>query len=222
MPGWFTWSCQSWLPKVWCFVMKQRSSTAVPHANYQMTTIKDITSRSWSNNCTTVHELALAKLGLTLFLCAMYRASSDQMQWPTQFMAKSGTYCVLFCISLLFHNQTLTASGSRHQTCPYISQVTCFLTILNCWITREAEQLVLLIVPEMLLQCIESRVNFSQISLVQMVDEVSAAITWVQQNAKRFGGSPGRISVLDHSAGAHLCLMVLLLRARSRQKKSEN
>ena len=54
-----------------------------------------------------------------------------------------------------------------------------------------------------------------------MVDEVSAAITWVQQNAKRFGGSPGRISLLGHSAGAHLCLMALLLRACSRQKHSQ-
>jgi acetyl esterase/lipase len=46
-----------------------------------------------------------------------------------------------------------------------------------------------------------------------MVAEVLAAVTWVQQNAGAYGGDAARVSVLGHSAGAHLATCALLARA---------
>jgi acetyl esterase/lipase len=45
------------------------------------------------------------------------------------------------------------------------------------------------------------------------VREVSEAIGWALDNAAAHGGDPARVSLLGHSAGAHLCLMALLHRA---------
>ena len=40
--------------------------------------------------------------------------------------------------------------------------------------------------------------------LDQIVDEVRAAVAWVIDHAKEFGGDPGRVFVTGHSAGGHL------------------
>jgi acetyl esterase/lipase len=40
------------------------------------------------------------------------------------------------------------------------------------------------------------------------VQDVAAAINWVYHNIDRFGGDPSRISLLGHSAGAHLVALV--------------
>ena len=48
-----------------------------------------------------------------------------------------------------------------------------------------------------------------------MVDEVSAALSWTLDNIESYGGSAKHITVVGHSAGAHLWMMALLHRARS-------
>ena len=40
------------------------------------------------------------------------------------------------------------------------------------------------------------------------VEDVAAAIHWAHENAGKFGGDPGNISLLGHSAGAHLVALV--------------
>lgn len=50
-----------------------------------------------------------------------------------------------------------------------------------------------------------------------MVAEVRAAVDWAQANAARYGAAPERISVLGHSAGAHLAACAVLARAADAQ-----
>ena len=50
-----------------------------------------------------------------------------------------------------------------------------------------------------------------------MVAEVRAAVSWAQANAARFGAAPERLSVLGHSAGAHLAACAVLARAADPQ-----
>ncbi len=40
------------------------------------------------------------------------------------------------------------------------------------------------------------------------VQDVAKALAWVNQNIKRYGGNPGRIYLMGHSAGAHLAALV--------------
>ena len=40
------------------------------------------------------------------------------------------------------------------------------------------------------------------------VEDVRAAVTWVQRHVRSYGGDPGRIFLCGHSAGAHLAAMV--------------
>eukprot|EP00191_Tetraselmis_sp_GSL018_P022932 CAMPEP_0177625876 /NCGR_PEP_ID=MMETSP0419_2-20121207/30344_1 /TAXON_ID=582737 /ORGANISM="Tetraselmis sp., Strain GSL018" /LENGTH=529 /DNA_ID=CAMNT_0019126873 /DNA_START=53 /DNA_END=1640 /DNA_ORIENTATION=- len=54
---------------------------------------------------------------------------------------------------------------------------------------------------------------YPQAMVPRMVDEVGAALTWMMDNAQRYGASSDRVSLLGHSAGAHLCAMALLQRA---------
>jgi len=43
-----------------------------------------------------------------------------------------------------------------------------------------------------------------------MVDQVRRAVAWVYQNAKSFGGDPGRLYLTGHSSGGHLgCCVVI-------------
>ncbi|KAK9837401.1 hypothetical protein WJX84_005874 [Apatococcus fuscideae] len=62
---------------------------------------------------------------------------------------------------------------------------------------------------------------YPQASTHEMAAEVSQALSWVQDNAAHYGGSPKQVSLVGHSAGAHLVMMALLDRAkfaRSRQR----
>ena len=47
------------------------------------------------------------------------------------------------------------------------------------------------------------------------VDDVRAAVAWVRGNIERFGGQPGRIFLMGHSAGAHLASLAALTTADS-------
>jgi alpha-beta hydrolase superfamily lysophospholipase len=53
------------------------------------------------------------------------------------------------------------------------------------------------------------------------VEEVDEALTWVTDHAELLGGDPHRVHLLGHSAGAHLCMLALLQRARSLRPLAE-
>ncbi|MDS0295914.1 alpha/beta hydrolase [Halogeometricum luteum] len=42
------------------------------------------------------------------------------------------------------------------------------------------------------------------------IRDVRACLSWVRENAERFGGDPDRVAVVGHSAGAHLALLAAL------------
>jgi arylformamidase len=44
---------------------------------------------------------------------------------------------------------------------------------------------------------------------ISIADSALAAIEWVSQHVAEYGGDPTRISLLGHSAGAHLCAVGL-------------
>ena len=49
-----------------------------------------------------------------------------------------------------------------------------------------------------------------KVTIDEIVRQTRAAITWVYQNAKSFGGDPNRIYVSGHSAGGHLTAMSMI------------
>lgn len=54
--------------------------------------------------------------------------------------------------------------------------------------------------------------DYSLMPAVRMetiVQQVSRAVDWLKENAAAFGGDASRLSVSGHSAGAHLCAMLL-------------
>lgn len=54
--------------------------------------------------------------------------------------------------------------------------------------------------------------DYSLMPAVRMetiVAQVSQAFEWLKANAESFGGDPNRLSISGHSAGAHLCAMLL-------------
>jgi acetyl esterase/lipase len=66
-----------------------------------------------------------------------------------------------------------------------------------------------------LLVCIAQYRLFPSVLVPSMVDDVCAALDWVHQNALRNGGDPARVTLLGHSAGAHLSALALLRRPSS-------
>jgi hypothetical protein len=52
----------------------------------------------------------------------------------------------------------------------------------------------------------------------QMVAEVSTALTWTMDHAGQLGGSRSRLSLVGHSAGAHMCMLALMQRALRAQR----
>jgi acetyl esterase/lipase len=61
--------------------------------------------------------------------------------------------------------------------------------------------------------CVAQYTLFPAATVPCMVAEVLAAINWAQSNAARFGGDAAKVSVLGHSAGAHLAACAVLARA---------
>lgn len=60
--------------------------------------------------------------------------------------------------------------------------------------------------------CVATYTLFPRALCRQMWTEVSDAITWTLDNVGGFGGSPDRVTLVGHSAGAQICSMALLHR----------
>lgn len=59
---------------------------------------------------------------------------------------------------------------------------------------------------------------FPEVLAWQQVREVSRALSWVLDNAVHYGGNPGRVTLMGHSAGAHLAALVLWERFKAGQQ----
>ncbi|MBV8718539.1 MAG: alpha/beta hydrolase [Chloroflexi bacterium] len=51
--------------------------------------------------------------------------------------------------------------------------------------------------------------NFDNIAKARMPDMICRGVVWTYRNAKNLGGDSGRMYVLGHSSGAHLCNVML-------------
>jgi acetyl esterase/lipase len=51
---------------------------------------------------------------------------------------------------------------------------------------------------------------YPQVRFPEFIDDGAAAVAWVQQHAREFGGDPDRIVLMGHSAGAHIAAMLAL------------
>ena len=148
MPGFFT-----WLPTVWCFIVQQRSWAAVLPAKVVSNDYKELytTSRSWSNVCTTWLALQnFITFVIVTYIASRTRCSGVHSSWRGQVVT----------IFLHLPNGSDSSTDRFMLTLLRLSiHVTnyMFLTMLTCYIPREAEQTVLLKVSEMLLQCIGFR-----------------------------------------------------------------
>lgn len=47
------------------------------------------------------------------------------------------------------------------------------------------------------------------VTLSEIVQQITSAIIWVYKNCKNYGGNPNKITISGHSAGAHLCSMAI-------------
>lgn len=47
------------------------------------------------------------------------------------------------------------------------------------------------------------------VSLSEIVNQITSAIIWIYNNCKSYGGNQNKITISGHSAGAHLCAMIL-------------
>ncbi|KAH7280613.1 hypothetical protein KP509_36G005800 [Ceratopteris richardii] len=59
---------------------------------------------------------------------------------------------------------------------------------------------------------------FPQVMAWEQVREVSQALTWVLDNVKFYAGDPGKVTLMGHSAGAHLCALVMWERFKALQQ----
>lgn len=62
--------------------------------------------------------------------------------------------------------------------------------------------------------CLPDYRNYPMGTASDMIADVDLAILWVQRNIGAFGGDPERVFVIGQSAGAHLCAMTVIHRAR--------
>ena len=47
------------------------------------------------------------------------------------------------------------------------------------------------------------------VTLSEIIQQVNSAIIWIYNNCKNYGGDKNKITISGHSAGAHLCAMIL-------------
>ena len=60
--------------------------------------------------------------------------------------------------------------------------------------------------------CLYISLNYGlcpNISLSEITNHVKQAIVWIYKNCQAYGGNPNNINISGHSAGAHLCAMML-------------
>ncbi|MCO5559579.1 hypothetical protein L7F22_013180 [Adiantum nelumboides] len=58
---------------------------------------------------------------------------------------------------------------------------------------------------------------FPEVLAWKQAREVSSALTWFLDNAEQYGADPHRLTLMGHSAGAHLCALVLWERFKAAQ-----
>ena len=51
--------------------------------------------------------------------------------------------------------------------------------------------------------------NIPEARIPEMAETIRRAIVWIYNNARNLGGDPGRLHVLGHSSGGHLCSVML-------------
>jgi prenylcysteine alpha-carboxyl methylesterase len=59
--------------------------------------------------------------------------------------------------------------------------------------------------------------NFPQGIIVDMTQDISSAMTWIEENISKFGGDKNKIHLVGQSAGAHLAVLVALQQILKRQ-----
>ena len=70
--------------------------------------------------------------------------------------------------------------------------------------------------------CVATYTLFPDALAPRMWAEVSDAVTFAIDNARRFGGSGDKVTLVGHSAGAHICAMALLERCRAADDDARN
>ncbi|CAG9463113.1 unnamed protein product [Pedinophyceae sp. YPF-701] len=66
--------------------------------------------------------------------------------------------------------------------------------------------------------CVMTYTLYPEALVPEMVREVERALDYVMDHAEKYGADRGRVSLVGHSAGAQLCTMALISRARQRAK----
>ena len=51
---------------------------------------------------------------------------------------------------------------------------------------------------------------YPEVRFPEFLNDAASAVRWTKDNAQRFGGDPGRLFVIGHSAGAHIAAMLTL------------
>ncbi|KAI5065873.1 hypothetical protein GOP47_0018497 [Adiantum capillus-veneris] len=59
---------------------------------------------------------------------------------------------------------------------------------------------------------------FPEVLAWQQVREISLTLTWLLDNVQDYGGDPQRVTLMGHSAGAHLCALVIWERFKAAQQ----
>ncbi|ORX92949.1 alpha/beta-hydrolase [Basidiobolus meristosporus CBS 931.73] len=52
--------------------------------------------------------------------------------------------------------------------------------------------------------------KYPEVKIAQIYEDVTQALLWTRDNAKHYGGDPSCISIMGHSAGAHLAAQMVL------------
>ena len=58
--------------------------------------------------------------------------------------------------------------------------------------------------------CWPTIATIQPVKFPEIIDDARRAVEWVHRNIGRYGGDPGKIFIMGHSAGAHLGAMLIL------------